>query len=487
MKSAYLRIANTTHSRWAKDLFEGVTVDVRGGDIVWIIGPNGAWKSTLLHILAWDLVPDMWTRESKWTIGIVTQWMELQWEQIIGEYLLWDSWREDREALVALWKAWWDELSLTTKLHVLSWGQRTKVRLAKCLMDEVDILLLDEPTNHLDSESVALLQWIIRRRHGPVVFVSHDRTFLDAVCTHIVDVRYEWVEQYVWTYTQYINQREERAQKQLQLYKLQERKRKAMELWLHRVRERASVYKSPRRWKLLKSREKHYDRTFGNSIAKPRDEKTIQMSVWWSIHDKKVVVTIAWWSIGWRWNTLYEMDTMKILWEDRLLISGANGSGKSTLLSFLIRAYQDTSLSQRIHRWSNIRIGTMSQHDLQQYDHHTVMQRCEKQFPEDRDQSMITMKLVSAGIPKEDIIKKISQLSYGQRVKIRFIQLMSQSYECLIIDEPTNHLDIDTRESLEAMLVQYEWALIVVSHDERFVDKIGINREWRIEEGMLVE
>jgi macrolide transport system ATP-binding/permease protein len=100
---------------------------------------------------------------------------------------------------------------------------------------------------------------------------------------------------------------------------------------------------------------------------------------------------------------------------------------------------------------------------------------------------MIMTKLASAGIPSEDVIKKMHQLSYWQRVKIRFIQLMSQAYECLILDEPTNHLDIDTRESLEAMLVNYEWALIVVSHDQWFVEKIATNRERKIEEGLMME
>lgn len=487
MKAAYVRIADISHSRWAKDLFESVTLHVNGWSVLWIIGPNGAWKSTLLAILSWTLEPDTWTREFKWTWWIVTQGMDTQWAKTIGDYLISDTGKEEREAMVAMGKAWGDELSLADKLHILSGGQRTKVRLAKCLIDEVDILLLDEPTNHLDHQSVKDLEWLVRRWHGPVIVVSHDRTFLDAVCTHVADVRYGWVESYTGNYSAYMHERSVRMQKQLQDFKLQERKRKSMELWLHKIRERASFYASPRRWKLLNSREKLYDRTFGDGVKKPKKERRMEMSVWWSVHDKKAIVTIQAGSIGHRSKVLYELDTMKILGEDRILISGANGSWKSTLLNFLLRAYDDSQLTQRVERGVNIRIGRMSQHDLQQYDEMIVMQRCTQQFPQDRDQWVITTKLVNAWIPKEDMIKKMNQLSYGQRVKIRFIQLMSHAYECLVLDEPTNHLDIDTRESLESMLTQYEGALIVVSHDQWFVEKIATNRERKIEDGMMLE
>lgn len=487
MKAAYLRIANTSHSRWAKDLFHDVTIHVNGGDVLWIIGPNGTGKSTLMNILSGELAPDHGTREIKWTLWMVTQWMDTEWMKTVWDYLLWKNGKEDREALVALGKSGGDEIGLTDKLHVLSWWQRTKVRLAKCLIDEVDILLLDEPTNHLDHDAVQSLQGMIRRWHGPVFVVSHDRRFLDAVCTHLADLRYGMVEHYTWNYTSYMEERSIRAQKQLQDFKLQERKRKAMEIWLHKMRERASFYASPRRGKLLKSREKHYTRTFKDQVRKPTEQRAMQMSVWWKTHDRKRVLQISEWGIGHRSQVLYEIADMKVYGEDRILISWANGSGKSTLLNFLLRAYDDASLTQRVQRWVNVRIGRMSQLDVQKYDDYLVMKRCHELFPQTRNESMIMTKLASAGIPLEDVIKKMHQLSYWQRVKIRFIQLMSQAYECLILDEPTNHLDIDTRESLEAMLVNYEWALIVVSHDQWFVEKIAINREWKIEEGLMME
>lgn len=487
MKAAYLRIANITHSRWAKDLFEDITIQVNGGQVVWIVGPNGCWKSTILHILAWVIEPDKWNREVKWDIWVVTQGMDVQEKKTIGEYLMDDTTKEDREAMIALWRAWGDELLLTSKLHILSWWQRTKVRLAKCLIDEVDILLLDEPTNHLDYQSIQSLEWLIRRWHGPVVVVSHDRAFLDAICTHIVDIRYGWVETYTWNYTAYIQSRETRIQKQLQDFKLQERKRKAMEAWLHIIRERASFYASPKRWKLLKSREKLYARTFGDQIQKPTYRKHMKMSIGWTVHDKKTIVTIQEWAIGHRSKVLYEIDTTKVVGQDRILIRGANGSGKSTFLNFLLRSYDDKSLTHRIQWWKDIRVWRMSQHDLQQYDEFSVMQRCTIQFPKDRDQWVITTKLINAWVSKEDMIKKMKQLSYWQRVKIRFIQLMSHSYECLILDEPTNHLDTDTRESLESMLTNYEWTLIIVSHDKWFVEKIALNREWKIHDWMMVE
>lgn len=487
MKAAYLRIANTSHSRWAKDLFEDVTLHINGWDVLGVIWPNWAGKSTLMQILSWVLEPDHGTREIKGSLGMVTQGMDTEGMKTVGEYLL-EWWnKEDREAMVALGKSGGDGIDMGTKLHVLSWGQRTKVRIAKCLIDEVDILLLDEPTNHLDHDAVQSLIGTIRRRHGPVIVVSHDRKFLDAVCTHIADLRYEMVAHYTGNYTAYMQERSVRAEKQLQDFKLQERKRKSMELWLHKIRERASFYASPKWGKLLKSREKHYERTFKDRLDKPKQERAMQMSVWWRTHDRKRVLQISAWGIGHRSKVLYEMEDMKVYGEDRVLISWANGSGKSTLLNFLLRAFDDPMLTERVEWGVSVRVGRMSQQDLEHYDDYMVMQRCHQLFPQDRDDAMIMSKLSNAWIPKEDVVKKMHQLSYGQRVKVRFIQLMSQAYECLILDEPTNHLDIDTRESLEAMLVGYEWALIVVSHDQWFVEKIAMNREWKIEEGLMME
>lgn len=133
-----------------------------------------------------------------------------------------------------------------------------------------------------------------------------------------------------------------------------------------------------------------------------------------------------------------------------------------------------------IERGDDIRIGWFDQHDESLVVDERVMKWCLRMFPAGWDQEMITHKLGDANIPEEDLVKKMSELSYGQRMKIRFLQLMLHSYDLLVLDEPTNHLDIGTREELEGMVQQYQGALLVVSHDRWFVQQIGIVTKWRI-------
>ena len=150
------------------------------------------------------------------------------------------------------------------------------------------------------------------------------------------------------------------------------------------------------------------------------------------------------------------LEPLQILGKNRIVLSGPNGSGKTTLLK-LLRSTLQEDLSNDLVEWGNdFRIGWFDQQDESLQIEEQVLNRCHMHFPDDRDESKIRSNLANAGIPTEDLVKKMSQLSYGQRVKIRFLQLMLSAYDLLILDEPTNHLDIETRESLENMIQQYE-------------------------------
>lgn len=480
------------------------------GQVVWLIWPNWAGKSTLMNIMAWLTDPRSWTVETNWELALVTQWLDADLSLTVYEYII--STRgdkgdlEEREIMVAIGKAWGKEIDLFQALNTLSWWQKTKIRIAKCLLDEVDILLLDEPTNHLDQEGIKSLQWVIKRFHGPVVIVSHDRQFLDDVSTDIFDLRWGNLEIYGGTYTAYMHERKVRAEKQMEEWKDQEEKRKKAEQWLADLKQRASFYDSPRWGKLIRSRKKLFERNFvDGKIERVREEKQMGMAVSWGKHKDKEMLILSpgeVWRAKERGNAIFEtslptdsqelymiLEKLEVFGKDRIVIVWENGSGKTTLLDVLKQHKPTLDVPwwshELINRWASIRLGRFSQHDESLTVDERVMWWCLRMFPAGRDQQMIRSKLAGANIPEEDLVKRMSELSYGQRVKIRFLQLMLSSYDLLILDEPTNHLDISTREALEMMLQQYEGALLVVSHDRRFIEQIGVLTQWNIKDSEM--
>ncbi len=509
-KNASLTLTEISHSWWAKDLFENVDATIVGGQVIWLIWPNWAGKSTLMNIMAWEIDPRSGIIETVWELALVTQWLDADLSMTVHEYIISNREHatslEEREIMIAIGKVGGKEIDIHQALETLSWGQKTKVRIAKCLLDDVNILLLDEPTNHLDHQWIKALQWVIKRFHGPVVIVSHDRQFLDDVSTDIFDLRWGNLEIYGWTYTAYMHERKVRAQKQMEAWKDQEEKRKKAEKWLAELKERASFYDSPRWGKLIRSRKKLFERNFvDEKIERVQEEKQMWMAVSWGKHKDKEMLLLTPGEVGRQIDTgdaifmsslskgaqeLYMiLEELKIFGKDRIVIVGENGSGKTTLLDVLKQNLPSENTPKwthdLIHRWASIRLGWFSQHDESLRVDERVMWWCLRMFPAWRDQAMIRSKLAGANIPEEDLVKRMSELSYGQRVKIRFLQLMLSSYDLLILDEPTNHLDISTREALEMMLQQYEGALLVVSHDRRFIQQIGILSQRSIEDNEL--
>lgn len=511
-KHATITLTGITHSWGPKDLFENVDIDIIWDQVVWLIWPNGAWKSTLMSIMAWIVDPRSWVVEKEWDLVFVTQWLDVDLSLTVYEYIVSENTShvqpEDREVMIALWKSWGKEIDVHQPLNTLSGWQQTKVRIAKCLLDDVDILLLDEPTNHLDYAWVMALQEVIRKFRGPVVIVSHDRQFLDDVCTDIFDLRWGEIEMYEGNYTAYTKERKIRAKQQMLEREEQEEKRIKAEKRLENMRHRASFYDSPSRGRLIRGRQSLYDRMFVKwKIEKVREETQMGMKVSGGSESDTELLTILpgyvtrsktgepllLWSLSNEFWTLYHIPEQLTVWAmDRIVIVWENWSGKTTLLDVLKESCVWEKLwspvdinHNHIQWWEELRIGWFSQEDESLMVDERVMKWCLNTFPAGRDQQMITEKLGNANIPEEDLVKRMSELSYGQRVKIRFLQLILHSYDLLILDEPTNHLDIATREELELMLQKYEWGILLVSHDRRFVKQIGIVSKRRIRDGEM--
>lgn len=518
MKKPSLHCSHISHSFWTKHLFEEITTSIHPGDKVVIVGDNGAWKSTLLRIFAKQLEPDHGSVQYSGLAGILTQDIETTPQETVEEYIkrflpAIEDWQID----VALDEVRF-EAGTTALVNTLSWGQQTKLRLAVLVAQDVDILLLDEPTNHLDAYQVEWLVERVKSYSGPVVCVSHDRAFIDQVATQIFDIRFGRLEIYVGNYTSYLEQRQERMEKQLQAYRLQQREKEKMELRLADMRQRASARPNPSLWKTIRSKQKYYEKTFvGNAIDKPKKDTVMQMWLAWWKHAKKRILHLGAQMVGYADRCLFTMPELTIRGKDKILLQWPNGSGKSTLLKTLWFAWEahharemqsvSGSISGRmsgttwesidgggdfteetpyITRGPGVRCMYLDQHNIAASSDEQVFGWCTKNFPQTRDIPMVRSKLKNAWIPEADTVKKMNQLSYGQRIKIRFIQLMANAYDVILMDEPTNHLDITTREVLEDILQSYEWALIVVSHDRWFVAQLGVTQLWEIEGKELI-
>jgi len=517
-KDALLRLTDITHMMWAKDLFENVNAEIVWGQVVGLIWPNGVWKSTLINIMAGLIEPRSGTVEVEWEIELVRQWLDADLSLTVYEYVQLSRERdgkwplEEREVMVALSKTWGKEMDIHLPLSTLSWWQRTLLRITQCLLDDIDILLLDEPTNHLDRNGIEFLQWVIKKFRGPVVIVSHDRQFLEDVCTDVFDLRWWNIEQYEGTYTKYIKERERRAVQQMRAREEQQEKKEKAEKWLNELRERASFRDSQASGRRIRARQKFFDRTFvDGKIEEIREENTMNMEVKWGEEKEKEMLelghgmvwrtgedwramnpiflsTESYEAVEWQKNTLFQIqENLHLTGHDRIVIVGENWSGKTTLLKILQDNWNGIEWEKNtlINRWESIRLWWFSQHDDSLCVDERVMKWCLRMLPAGWDQEMITQKLGDANIPEEDLVKRMSELSHGQIMKIRFLQLMLHSYDLLILDEPTNHLDISTREELEVMLQQYEGAILIVSHDRRFVQQIGVETKWRIRDGNM--
>lgn len=504
---------------WAKDLFENVNMEILWGQVVWLIGPNGAWKSTLLKIIAGLIDPRAGTVEVEWEIQFVSQWLDADLSMSVYEYVQLSrekdgKWTlEEREVQIALSKGGGKEIDIHMPLSTLSWWQRTTVRIAKCLIDKVDILLLDEPTNHLDRDGIKFLQWVVKKFRGPVVIVSHDRQFLDDVCTDIFDLRWGSVEQYEGTYTEYIKERTVRTEKQMMAREEQQEEKEKAEKSLDTLQARASFRGSTSIGRTVRARKHFFDRRFvDGKIEAVREDYIMNMEIEWGEHKEKEILILGkgtvWWVaedtiantttrtydlmrpiytdtdayelVEWKKSMMFQIsENLSIYGQNRVVIVGKNGDGKTTLLNVLRQSTSDMQ-NTLINRWENVRVWWFDQHDESLTVDERVMKWCLLMFPAGWDQEMITQKLGDANIPEADLMKKMSDLSHGQRMKIRFLQLMLHSYDLLVLDEPTNHLDIATREELEVMLQQYEGAMLIVSHDRWFVQQIGVQTKWRI-------
>ena len=346
----------------------------------------------------------------------------------------------------------------------LSGGEQTRLCLARLLLQKPDLLLLDEPTNHLDMETLQWLENYLAAYKGSVLVISHDRYFLDHVCTGIVEILMGASEQYNGNYTRYIAQRQERFESRMRAYEIQQKEIERQQAIIARYR----MFNREKSIRAAESREKALDRM--EKLEKPVDERAIRFSFEARRRTGEDVLQLTEISKSFGEKHLFHDLTLRVRAGDRVALIGPNGVGKSTLIKIIVGEEQpDTGF---IRYGSNVDIGYYDQHQSTLHADKTALDEIWDRFPQ-MEQSNVRSALGMFLFTGDDVFKPIHTLSGGEKGRVALTALMLRKDNLLLLDEPTNHLDMDSREVLEDALTDFGGTIITVSHDRYFINRIA--------------
>ena len=346
----------------------------------------------------------------------------------------------------------------------LSGGEKTRLCLARLLLQKPDLLLLDEPTNHLDMETLQWLENYLSAYRGSVLVISHDRYFLDHVCTCMVEILMGSSEQYGGNYTRYIAQREERFETRIRAYELQQKEIERQQAIIARYR----MFNREKSIRAAESREKALERM--EKLDKPVDERSIRFHFEARRRTGEDVLMMREVSKSFGEKHLFSGLTLHVRAGDRVALIGPNGVGKSTLIKLIVgEEAPDTGF---IRYGANVDIGYYDQHQSTLHPEKTVLDEVWDRFPR-MEQSDVRGALGMFLFTGDDVFQPIKTLSGGDKGRVALTALMLRKDNVLLLDEPTNHLDMDSREVLEDALSDFGGTIITVSHDRYFINRVA--------------
>lgn len=353
----------------------------------------------------------------------------------------------------------------------LSGGEKTLIQLAKALLQKPDLLLLDEPTNHLDIERIEWLESYIKSFKGACVIVSHDRYFLDKMSNKILDLTNVEPKIYNTNYTGYLKERERDFEKQLSAYKDQQLVIKRLREQIKYFSEMGMAKDSPTLLNRAKAMQTQLSRILDNKIEKPIEPRKIRLAFDREKKSSKRVFET-------KNLTVFAPDGRKILnginliitQGERVALIGANGSGKTTFLKTLLGT-QELRYEGEVIIGPSVKIGYLPQIISFENDKFTILNYFKDEASVGEEQARRI--LASFQFYKDDVDKKVKNLSGGERIRLRLAVLLQQKLNCLVFDEPTNHIDISTKEVLEKALNDFSGTILFVSHDRYFINKLA--------------
>ncbi|WP_294750498.1 ribosomal protection-like ABC-F family protein [uncultured Exiguobacterium sp.] len=511
-------IQHLTKQFGGETILTDVSLFLNEHDRVGLIGRNGSGKTTLLRLLARLEQPDggVIYQKSGLTIGYLEQ-LPVYSETMTGLDVLWTAFEdilairsrmqqleqmmatapENLDALLARYAEATNAFEqndgylldskiermvnglhlrslLTRPFHQLSGGEQTKICLGRMLLMEPGLLILDEPTNHLDLAAVEWLEQFLRDYTGTILLVSHDRVFLDAVVTSIVELEDGELTSYQGNYSAFVVERERRLMEQFHAYQEQQKKIKKMKEAIRRLRQWANEASPPseKLFRKAKSMERALERI--ERIKRPQLEaKTADVSFSSTDHSSQVVFRAEELSFAYETRPIFDTISFEIMAQDRIAIVGTNGSGKSTLLSLLLDELSPDAGT--LTRGPSNRIGFLSQHAHFEEDARLIDWFRDRIAVPEAEARHILARFLFFG---PTVFRSILSLSGGERVRLQLAVLVHSSINVLILDEPTNHLDIESRETLEEALENFSGTLIAVSHDRYFLNRLFSRIIW---------
>jgi ATP-binding cassette subfamily F protein 3 len=504
------RFENIEKSYGAHDVLRGVTWQHNPGEKVGLVGRNGAGKTTLFKLLLKEEEPDRGEiiRASGLTIGHVSQhldaepgmtlfdYVETAFEEVLAierkmrviEHDLADTTRADHDRLLEKYSelqhdyehangytlhaevervlsgVGFEKPDWQRPIHEFSGGQQNRAMLARVLLTKVDLLLLDEPTNHLDLNGIEFLEEFLQSFKGSYLLISHDRTFLNRTIEKLVELAHGKLIEYHGNYERFLQQREERMEKMAVDY---ERQQEFIERTQEFIRRNIAGQKT----KQAKSRRKMLGRL--DEVERPETDETLatfRMEA--GPRSGAVSLTADHLTAGYQEKPIVNDLTMVIRRGERYAIMGPNGSGKSTLLKTFAGRLQP--LGGSVAYGHNVQVGYYDQ-TLGDLDPNGTVIDEVWNLDHTRTEEQVRGYLAQFSFFDDDVFKKTRDLSGGERGRLALAKIMYVGGNLMLLDEPTNHLDVYTREALEEALEQFTGALVVVSHDRYFIDRVAEN------------
>ncbi len=493
------------------EVLKGVSFSLQTGEKMGLVGVNGCGKSTLMRLLTGELEADGGAvhKSKELRIGYLAQvddialtdtvWGALLrvFEPIIAmEKKLFDLEEEmvtepDGERLVKLsvehqkllerynelegyayegeMQSVLNGLGLPPEMHqrtvgTLSGGERTRLSLAKLLLQKPDLLLMDEPTNHLDLEAIEWLQDYLTGFKGSLLLISHDRYFLDHVCNTMGELLGGKMIKFTGNYTQYMQKRTADFETRMKAYQLQQKE-------IQREMAIIERYRSFNREKSIKaaeSRQKRLDRI--ERLDKPVEEQHVRFSFDVRRRSGEDALEAERLSKHFDGETVFENVSFKLRTGDRVALIGPNGVGKSTLFKILMN--QLTPDTGVVRYGTNIDVGYYDQHQQSLNPNNTILDEVWNDFPT-MDQSKVRGALGLFLFTGDEVFEQIGKLSGGERGRVALTKLMLKKDNLLLLDEPTNHLDMDSREVLEDALRDFPGTILAISHDRYFINRFA--------------
>ncbi len=501
------------------NLLDGVSFEVNAGERVGIMGRNGCGKTTLFRILTGELTPDEGTivLATDKKLGLISQIPHYPAGYSVEDVLrtAFSSLLAAKEKMTALEQqmghspsrqllAEYDRLSAAfssgggyemdvetdkvcnglgipaamrkREFDRLSGGEKTRVNLARLLLEKTDILLLDEPTNHLDLRSVEWLEDYILKFRGTVLTISHDRFFLDRVVGRVIELAAGKAEFYSGNYSFYLEEKQARFNLQLKQYAQEQAKLRQLGYTLERMKgwgiNNRTLY---RRAMSIQHRMDRIAKT-----DRPKTEKAMRARFGEQDFYGDEMFTIKNLSKSFGERLLFADVELEVKGGERIALLGDNGTGKSTFLRILLG--EELCDTGRIRFGPTVRYGYLPQ--IIHFDHPERTLYDTMLYEKNYSPQVARDRLGAFLFSGEDVFKTVGTLSGGEQSRLRLCMLMDDKINLLVLDEPTNHLDISAREWIECAIDEYEGTLLFVSHDRYFVDKFA-TRVWELENGMI--